>query len=286
MHGIYFTALLTTALAVGIFGTTIHRLRLPADERLLWLAALIVVPLQPLAFYCVRMPLDHWLVAHLGSASTTYRWLTSLYAPLTEEPCKLVPLLIPAIYRDVRATNFVRYALAIGLGFAIGEIWFVAEQITRVPALAGLPFYQFTGYAVERLMTCVFHSAFVCVALWQLRRAFASGVACAMVLHWLGNFPLLLMAWNVGGSGKTVWMMIVQGWLIIYLVAALLMLSCFLFDWVPPARRIYGVRHCPECDRDYDPSFFALNFGLTRYERCPHCRRWHLTKGQKPPKLV
>lgn len=126
----------------------------------MWLAALIALPLQPLAYYCVRVPLDQWLVSYWGSYTTAYAWLTSLYAPLTEEPAKMVPLLIPAIVRDIRKENFLRYALAIGAAFAIGEMWFVAELIARVPNLAALPYYQFVGYSFERLSTCVFHSAF------------------------------------------------------------------------------------------------------------------------------
>ena len=279
MPGIYLTAVLTTGVAVVLFGALIHKLRLPAKERLLWLAAALALPLQPLAFYLVRVPLDHWLAAHLVSASQTYNWLTSLYAPLTEEPAKLLPLLIPAIRRDISAANFVRYALAIGLGFAIGEMWFVAERVAQAPALAALPFYQFSGYALERMMTCIFHSAFVAVALWRLRRRFGLGVAGAMVLHWLGNFPLLLMAWNVGGLGKTVWTIVVQVWLLVYFFAALALLSCFAFGRAAPVQLFYGRRKCPECGSDYDAPLFALNLGQTRYERCPHCRRWHWTKN-------
>jgi hypothetical protein len=281
MHGIYLTAVLTTTLSVAIFGTLIHKLRQPADERRLWLAAALALPLQPIAFYLVRHPLDYWLVTHLGSNSPSYRWLTSLYAPLTEEPAKLLPLLIPAICRDIRAENFVRYALAIGTGFAIGEMWFIAERIARVPAFIDVPFYQFGGYVGERLMTCVFHSAFVSVALWRLRRRLALGFVAAVGLHWLGNFPLSLMAWNVGGLGKHSWMVIVQCWLVFYFLAALVLLSCFAFGrLVPPTRMLYGRRHCPECGEDYDAPLLGLNFGLTRYERCPHCRRWHWTHAR------
>jgi hypothetical protein len=60
-------------------------------------------------------------------------------------------------------------------------------------------------------MVCLFHSAFVSVALWQLRGRFALGFAGAAALHWLCNFPLLLMAWNVGGLGKTFWTVAAQG---------------------------------------------------------------------------
>ncbi|MFZ1220760.1 MAG: hypothetical protein WAO00_15810 [Chthoniobacterales bacterium] len=280
MQGIYLTAVLTTAVAAAIFGPVIHKLRLPANGRLLWLTFFISLPLQPLAFYSVRMPLDHWLVAHLGSTSLTYQWLASLYAPLTEEPAKLFPLLIPAIYREIRPANFARYALAIGLGFAIGEMWLLAYLVAQIPAYAQLPFYQFGGYFGERLMVCVFHSAFVSVALWRLRNQFVLGFAGAAALHWLGNFPILLLAWNVGGLGQVTWGVIVQSWLVVYFVGALALLSYFTFGRVALGRIFYGRRHCPECQQDYDaPFLFAINFGRTRYERCPHCRHWHWTSS-------
>lgn len=278
MHGIYLTAILTTGIAAAIFGPLIHKLKTPANERLVWLAAALALPLQPLAFYFVRVPLDHWLVTQLGSTSTAYQWLISLYAPLTEEPAKLVPLLIPAIRLDIQATNFVRYALAIGVGFAIGEMWFIADRVAQVPAFAGMPFYQFGGYLGERLLVCLFHSAFVSVALWRLRSRFALGFAGAAALHWLGNFPILLMAWNVGGLGKTFWTVVIQLWLLFYFVGALALLSYFTFGRIAPGRMLFGVRRCPECGGDYDAPLFGLNFGPTRYERCPHCRRWHWTK--------
>ena len=278
MPGIYYTAVLTTALAIGVFGPLIHKLKMPANERLLWLAAALVLPLQPLVFYGIRMPLDHWLAAQLGPHSAVLPWLRSLYAPLTEEPAKLLPLLIPAIRRDIRADNFVRYALAIGLGFAIGEMWFVAERVAQTPKFAALPFYQFGGYVGERLMTCVFHSAFLSVALWRLRRRFALGFAGAAGAHWLGNFPISLMAWNVGKLGKTFWSIAVQCWLMFYFFAAAALLAYWAFGRLSLGLLFYGRRHCPECHAGYDPPLLlALNFGTRRYERCPHCRRWHWT---------
>lgn len=281
MHGIYITAILTTGVAATIFGPLIDKLKMPANTRLLWLAAGIALPMQPLAFYLVRIPLDEWLVAQLGSTSTTYQWLISLYAPLTEEPAKLIPLLIPAIRHDIRATNFVRYSLAIGVGFAIGEMWLVADHIARAPAFAGWPFYMFGGYVGERLITCLLHSAFVCVALWRLRSRFLLGVAGAMALHWLCNFPILLMAWNAGGLGKALWTTALQGWLLLFIIGSLALFSYFTFGRVAPGLIFYGRRRCPECDHEYDPPIFlALNFGRTRYERCPHCRHWHWTNAK------
>lgn len=283
MTGIYLAALLTTALAAAGGGLLVSRLPHPARGRLLWLAALLVLPLQPLAFYFVRLPIDHWLAGHLGSASAIHAWLTSLYAPLTEEPAKLVPLLIPAVFRDIRPANFARYALAIGIGFAIGEMWFIAERVARQPALASAPFYSFSGYAGERLMTCVIHSACVALALNRLRRRFVLGFATAAAAHWAVNFPLLLMSWNVGGIGRGAWMILVQCWLMAVLIAAVLLLACFVTGRAPSMRWAYGVRRCPECGGDYDAPIFALNFGPTRYERCPHCKRWHWTHTLPKP---
>lgn len=277
MPGIYVAAILTTAIAVAVFGTLIRKLKLPANPRLLWLAALMVLPMQPLAFYFVRVPLDHWLTLLLGRDSTTLHWLVTVYAPLTEEPAKLVPLLVPAIRRDISRANFARYALTIGLGFAIGEMWFIAEVIARNPKFAGVPFYFFGGYLSERLVVCLFHSAFVAVTLWQFRKRFALGIIGAMALHWLGNFPIFLMASNAFGLGQTFWGITLQVWIIAYLVGALALLSYFALGRVNPGRFLYGRRKCPECGAEYDAPLFAVNLGTRRYERCPHCRHWHLT---------
>lgn len=278
MHGIFIAAILTTAIALAIFGTLIRKLKLPANPRLLWLAALIVLPLEPAAFYFVRVPLDHWLTGVLGSNSVILHWLVTLYAPLTEEPAKLVPLLIPAIRADINRQNFGRYALAIGLGFAIGEMWFIADVIARNPRFAGVPFYFFGGYLGERLMTCLFHSAFVGLALACLRNRFWLGETGALAAHWLGNFPIFLMASNAFGMGATSWAIAVQAWIIACFLGAVALISRFVFGRVSPARLFYGRRKCPECGAEYDPSLFAINLGTRRYERCPQCKHWHFTR--------
>ena len=57
------------------------------------------------------------------------------------------------------------------------------------------------------------------------------------------------------------------------------MLSYFTFGKFSPGRALFGRRRCPECATEYDAPMFAINFGATRYERCPHCRHWHWTKA-------
>ncbi|HEY1787054.1 MAG TPA: hypothetical protein VGJ73_02810 [Verrucomicrobiae bacterium] len=205
----------------------IYKLKLPVDNRFLWLAAVLALPLQPLAFYYVRLPLIHLVTVYVHTTPAVYQGLMTIYAPLTEEPAKLIPLLIPVIRRDIRVENFVRYALAIGLAFAIGEMWFIAHDLARNPAIAAEPFYRLYGYFAERLMTCVYHSAFLSMTLWQLRRRVMLGLAGAMALHWLCNFPIFLMSWNVGELGYATWLEIVNCWNGFYSIACLALLSWF-----------------------------------------------------------
>ena len=127
-------------------------------------------------------------------------------------------------------------------------------------------------------MVCVFHSAFVAVALWQLRHRFILGVIGAMALHWLSNFPISLMDWNVFGLGRAVWMTLIELWLMFNFIAAIILLYYLSGRRAFPPKLLYGTRNCPECHLDYPPPLLGLNFGPARYERCPHCLRWHWTK--------
>ncbi len=261
-----------------LYGFALRNMRMTADRRLLWIAFAIAIPLQPLVFYLIRIPLDYAIQWQFGSSSTTYAFLKTWFAPVTEELAKLIPLLVPAIFRDVSKSNFVRYALAIGFGFAIGEMWFVAERISREPAIGNLPFYQFGGYIGERLMTCIFHSAFVAVGLSQLRGRWIVGIGGAFLLHWFTNLPIFLMAWDVGGLGKDTWSAIVVLLLTIELFAALGLLAYLSLGRMTMAHPLYGSRKCPECAAIYHPPLLALNVFQLRYERCPSCCHWHWTR--------
>ncbi len=91
-----------------LYGFALRNMRMTADRRLLWIAFAIAIPLQPLVFYLIRIPLDYAIQWQFGSSSTTYAFLKTWFAPVTEELAKLIPLLVPAIFRDVSKSNFVR----------------------------------------------------------------------------------------------------------------------------------------------------------------------------------
>lgn len=277
MPGIYIAALITTALVLIAYGSFILKMKLPVNKRALLIAFLLVLPAQPLAFYLVRLPINEWLVGVLGKESGVYEAITLFYAPLTEEPAKLIPLLFPFILRDITRENFVRYAMTIGLGFGIGELWFIAERVTHNPEYASMPFYYFSGFLGERFQVCLLHGAFNSLVLWRLRNKVWLGFLLAAAAHFFGNFPIYLMAKDVGGIGQMAWQVIISLWLAAYFLGGIALLAFFRYGKMNVGRFIFGKTRCPECGGIYDSPFFGLNLGSKRYEKCSHCRKWHLT---------
>ncbi len=274
MQGIYIAAAITTVVAVAWYGAV--ALKIGKIERAgLITAFFLALPLSPLVFYVVRLPLDSWVAPIIGRTSSLYPWVALLYAPLTEEPAKLLPLLLPFLRRRVSAQNFVAYALALGLGFGVGELWFLAYQTARVPAFASLPFYAFSGFFLERLIVCLLHGAFVAVSLWGLTRRSVWGVLGAMALHLFANLPIILAAQKVGGLDQAVWQQIIWVWLFVYfgLLAALLARLQEGAGSKPLA--LFGQARCPECKKIYAQPLFGINWIYKRYERCPHCGKFH-----------
>ena len=73
------------------------------------------------------------------------------YAPLTEEPAKWLTAAVPAV-RGAIMVRPVPMALAVGAGFGIGEIWFLARALAMSPDLPDAPFWMFNGFMIERLV--------------------------------------------------------------------------------------------------------------------------------------
>lgn len=237
-----------------------------------------MLPMNALAFYLVRMPIDGWLSSALGKQAEVYQLIRILYAPITEEPAKLWPLLIPLFYRRMKSIPVHRVALAIGLGFGVGEAWTVASLLSKSPEIAKYPWYLFGGYMSERMMVCVMHSAFTASALFLIfkhKRVFLGLFAC-LLLHFLGNFPIFLAGKKAFGIGTKAWQVILQVWVMLYflLMGSLLAYMTFGKQWF--RKLVRGRVKCPECRKIYEHPLFGVNLMHKRYERCPHCRHWHL----------
>ncbi len=275
--GIIIAAGITTVVVVALYGYLIWRLSLGSDRPALLMTALITLPLQPLAFYLLRVPLDGRLRGALGTGSL-YLILTTFYAPLTEEPAKWLALAVPPVRRLLRPDNVVPVTMAIGLGFGIGEIWFLAEQLTRVPEYAALPFWMFSGFLIERSYVCFLHGGFVLFLVHRLAhgRPLWPGALAGMALHYLVNLPIFLAGIGAFGLPQEAWITIASFLPLLIVVWIGMQMNAMSNGkfWL----EALGTSTCPECQTVYPRPLLALNLGPMRYERCPGCRKFHLVR--------
>lgn len=275
MPGIVITAIGVAVVATLLYGGVLLWRAPRAERPLLALCYVLQLPMSAAAFYLVRTPLDQVVVHPLLGDSAIYWWGRVLYAPLTEEPAKLWPLLVPWIATRITRENATRVAMALGLGFGVGEIGFVAHLVLGDPRLAALSWYEFGGFINERFLVCLIHGLFTAMALlgWKRWRiGFAGGLALAMLLHLLGNLPILLGAAGLLGD-PAVRGVIISLWIAVFWLAAavLLLVGDPRMGGIPlPGKPVI----CPKCGEGFKRQLIAMNLGWKRYERCPHCRKW------------
>lgn len=287
--GIWVAAALTTIAAVLVVGATLARLT--RDRRgsrvFLAVAAALTLPACAAALFWLREPLLHraWLelarLAHPtlddGALKKTllYSFVRMLDAPLGEEPAKLWPLLLPWFRRELGRHEPVRVAMALGLGFGVGEIWVVAWLSAKSPAITALPFWAFGGFLVERLLVCFMHGAFTAAALRRWGNGFLRGFLLAAALHFAGNFPIFFRIVGVPSLSPAGWSQVLSLWVVVYALAMLAFLSRLLFGAVEPGKLLHGTAVCSSCGETYGrPLLLALNLGARRYERCSRCGKW------------
>lgn len=286
-HPIYPMALATTLLAFAVGGSLMWQFSPKSGRRSLLPLMLLSLPLSPLAFFCVRTPLllqglDPPLVNPLPPAIRDT--IRLLYAPLTEEPAKLLPLAVlwaMGWWPVISKKRIASIALALGLGFAVGECWLVAYMVAAKndPKLAALPWYAFGGFLNERLICVLTHALFVMPTLWLSRRGWKLaplGLFLGMTLHYLGNAPIILMHHNAIALGQPTWQVLVQLWLILLAILALVLMILMRYG-TEMLKRVWKAEViCPECGMKYkQPLLMALNMGTWRYEQCGACKRWH-----------
>jgi hypothetical protein len=218
--GLIVAGAIATALAVLTIGPVVLRAAPPAARHTMGLAFLIALPLQPLAFYAVRLPVDAVVRSLLG-LSPAWGMVALLYAPLTEEPAKWLPLALPAVGGKLAPANAVALSLAIGLGFGIGEIWFLAHAFVAAPNYPDLPFWGFYGFIIERVEVCFLHGAFVAAPIVRLAqgKSFWPGAIAGVALHFLTNFPIYPAQLGAFGLGGQVWSLLLMGWVAALVVA-------------------------------------------------------------------
>lgn len=200
MSGLATAASIAALLSVAVYGGALAWWAPRRETALLAAAILLALPLAPLTYHLVRAPLDSAAATVFSAGAMT--WLRPLYAPLTEEPAKLLPLLLlPWLAPRTTGANAARVGMALGLGFGIGEIALVATLIQAAPGVAAAPWPSLMGFISERYMVCLVHGAFTATALtlWRDRpKSLALGLAAAMALHLLANLPVALAPVLIG----------------------------------------------------------------------------------------
>jgi hypothetical protein len=226
MSGIIIAALITAAATTGVWGSVILLRAGRPQWDLLALCFLLQLPMSAATFYAIRVPIDGVLHVLLNG-NALYGWAKLFYAPLTEEPAKLWPLLLPWIATRVSRGNAAHVAAALGLGFGVGEIGLLAQLISAVPQTAGRAWYELSGFIVERFMVCLIHGLLTAMAVfgWKCWRiGFGGGLAIGMALHFALNFSIAVAGFGWLGADHAVAMVILSLWNLAFFVAAILVL--------------------------------------------------------------
>lgn len=281
MPAIYFVGAVST-LVIGAFYVALVQRRVPAEERGLLLGLAAMTFFMPgLAFYGVREPLDAWVRTVLEPQSSAYTWCRLWYAPVTEELAKLWPLLVPGIARWITSERVPRAAYALGLGFGLGEIAFLALIFGLAPSAANERWYNYTGFFSERLLVAPLHAFFVFVTLaawrrWRWPGGLLTGFCGGATLHFLLNAPILLKMKGWLG-GETLSSQLLLGWILLFFVIAVTVFARALAGRGTTAGGfLFGETDCTRCGAHYQRPLWGLNLGSKRYERCPACKVWHV----------
>lgn len=279
MHQIYIASAVTTVITFFLAGAFIRWRSRPEDREFLLKIMLMDLPMAFIAFYLVRMPIaDNLFRLVFGSDQSLYMFMKNFYAPLTEEPAKILPLVFPFVRKKITKENFVLAAMALGLGFGLGEIWLVGRFIAE-STMPALPWYHYTGFMNERFMVCIIHGGMTAVVLSRPKNSLLLGLLGGMFLHFMGNFPIYLSAINFAGLGKETWQVILQAWVALYFAGIILILVRLSVGSINPGKFFYGNSVCPECGLEYPAPTFAVNWVTKRYEKCPGCKKWHWVKS-------
>lgn len=203
MPGIYgmaaLTILVTAVLSISTLNSLTH-----SDHRYYGLI-IAGLPLSLIVNRLVKVPLINGIGSLAGSPlqlgpqmPVWFIILIWLAAPIFEEAIKVVPLAIPAFRKFQHGDMDALCAgLALGLGFGMGEAAYLAYGIAQSPAYNQLPWYMFTGFAIERFIVTFGHglmTSFTILGFHFGGKRAVSGYLAAVGLHALINLGPILMA--------------------------------------------------------------------------------------------
>ncbi len=209
MPGIYVMAGLTILVTAMLSITALNNLT-HSDRRYYWLV-IAGLPSSLIVNRLVKIPLvtgiGAWASIPLKLGPDMPLWFIAviwLAAPVFEEGFKMLPM-VPAASRIFLrdAARALGAGLALGIGFGLGEAAYLAYGIAQSPDYNQLPWYMFTGFAVDRLIVTFGHGLLTSIAVLGLchgGRRSLFGYLAAVGLHALINLGPILLALKIVSS--------------------------------------------------------------------------------------
>jgi len=200
IQGIYIAAFIATGISVLLWGGLVYWL---SKRKWKYLALmLITLPFSTIVNLWIKKPVYDFLLSSLSVSSElsiTTPWWFLLFvlflSPITEEAIKLSPLLARQARCMIDRSSALWIGMALGIGFGVGEIWYLAWQFSMVPEFAGYPFYYFGSFIGERLAVVFIHGVITAVAVAGFlkgRKGLLIGYVGAVFLHALTNIGAML----------------------------------------------------------------------------------------------
>ncbi len=204
LHGIYIAALMATGASVLLWGGLVYWL---SKRKWKYLALmLITLPFSTIVNLLIKKPVYELLASSLNVSSelsvTMPLWfllLVLFLSPITEEAIKLFPLVARRVRRMIDGSSALWIGMAFGMGFGVGEIWYLAWGFSISPEFAGYPFYYFVGFIIERIAVVFIHGVMTAVAVtgfMEGRKRLLMGYVGAVLLHVMTNIGAMLYQLN------------------------------------------------------------------------------------------
>lgn len=206
-------AAVTTGLSFLIIGGS---LCVVAGARRRYLVfALASLGLSPAVNLFVKGPLARaigtWLGVPPGLKLDTPWWfllLLHFVSPVTEEAMKLAPAALCCSRRRWHdKVGALAAGAALGFGFGLGEIWYLAWRVAEAPGMAGYPWHRFTGFAWERVAAGFLHIVSTGIGALGLAGGFTGALAAyaaAVFVHAVGNVSAMMYQLGLWGASAHV----------------------------------------------------------------------------------
>ena len=201
MQQIYIMAVITLVVSLTLWGGLIY-LFTGRQKCYFWLL-LLGLPLSAIANLLLK-PQAIIAVGRAGhvqpglglSAPVWFLAFKVLITPLVEEAIKIMPLLLRPAWRMVtNQASGLWVGFVLGISFGLGEAGFIAYAVAQNGAYDSLPWYAFTGFFNERLMTCFAHGVLTAVMVIGMQRGGRFnlyGYLAALGLHLFLNVPTVI----------------------------------------------------------------------------------------------